>query len=189
MSVTAKFKYLPFLKSTAVFTNKCLGCSLEDEFYGGKFREDANKITCNRKSVQLPTSVDKAAHDKIKDIINPFFENNTLETREFLVVRNGKVLYEQYAPGWYHCLVLFIFIDHFLGYTQDTPLIGWSMTKSILNTLIGLRVKDNKLSLDDKASKFIPQWKNDDVCFYSLQLNDIDLILNNRGKTLPSMIY
>lgn len=39
------------------------------------------------------------------------------------------------------------------------------MTKSVLNALIGLRIKDKKLSLDDYAYKYIPQWKNDMVLY------------------------
>jgi hypothetical protein len=39
---------------------------------------------------------------------------------------------------------------------DDAMLLGWSMTKSILNALIGIRVRQGKLSLDQKA--LFPEW-------------------------------
>src|SRR6185436_18883431 len=42
-------------------------------------------------------------------------------------------------------------------FTKDTPLAGWSMTKSVINALVGVLVKEGKVSLDDPAA--IPQWR------------------------------
>jgi CubicO group peptidase (beta-lactamase class C family) len=53
------------------------------------------------------------------------------------------------------------------GFTADTPQLGWSMTKSVLNALVGIRIKQGKLSLDQNASDFIAEWKNDNVRFLS----------------------
>jgi CubicO group peptidase (beta-lactamase class C family) len=40
--------------------------------------------------------------------------------------------------------------------SDDAMLLGWSMTKSILNALVGIRVRQGKLSLDQKA--LFPKW-------------------------------
>jgi CubicO group peptidase (beta-lactamase class C family) len=40
--------------------------------------------------------------------------------------------------------------------SDDAMLLGWSMTKSILNALIGIRVRQGKMSLDQSA--LFPEW-------------------------------
>jgi CubicO group peptidase (beta-lactamase class C family) len=62
-------------------------------------------------------------------------------TRAVVVVYKGRVVAERYAPG----------------FTKDTALIGWSMTKSVVNALVGVMVKQGKVSLGDSAS--MPEWK------------------------------
>lgn len=46
------------------------------------------------------------------------------------------------------------------GFTKDTRILGWSMTKSIMSTLIGIRVKQNKLKLEGRT--LIDEWNNDE---------------------------
>ena len=62
-------------------------------------------------------------------------------TRAVVVVYKGRLVGERYA-------------DRF---TKDTPLIGWSMTKSVINALVGVLVKEGKISMNDPAA--IPQWR------------------------------
>ena len=64
-------------------------------------------------------------------------------TRALVVVHGGRIVAERYAPG----------------FDAKMPLLGWSMTKAALNALVGLRVKDGKLDLADKA--LLPQWQGD----------------------------
>jgi CubicO group peptidase (beta-lactamase class C family) len=52
--------------------------------------------------------------------------------RALLVVDHGRIVAERYASG----------------FSADTPLLGWSMTKTVMAGLIGMLVKDGKLSLD-----------------------------------------
>ena len=66
------------------------------------------------------------------------------KTLAVAVVYNNMLIGEAYAPG----------ID------KNTPLLGWSMTKSIISTLVGMRVADHKLSIHEPAP--VPEWKNDD---------------------------
>ncbi len=64
-------------------------------------------------------------------------------TRAVLVVHEGTVVAERYAPG----------------FDADTPLLGWSMTKSIGNAIAGTLVRDGQLSLDD--DDLWPGWQDD----------------------------
>ena len=55
------------------------------------------------------------------------------------------------------------------AHSDDAMLLGWSMTKSILNALIGIRVRQGKMSLDQKA--LFPEWcerPGDDRCGISI---------------------
>ena len=56
-------------------------------------------------------------------------------TRAVVVVRNGRIVGERYA----------------LGYGVDTPMLGFSMTKSVMNALVGILVQQGRLSVDKPA--------------------------------------
>ena len=62
------------------------------------------------------------------------------QTRAVLVVQDGRLVAEQYAPG----------------FDANTRLLGWSMSKSVTNALIGALVSDRRLSLDAPAP--VPGW-------------------------------
>jgi len=66
------------------------------------------------------------------------------DTRAIVVVQDGKILAERYAPG----------------FDRRTPLLGWSATKSIMATLIGILVDDGVLDLDAPAP--VPEWQAKD---------------------------
>jgi CubicO group peptidase (beta-lactamase class C family) len=62
-------------------------------------------------------------------------ENDALAgpgARAIVVVDHGRIVAERYA----------------LGFDAGTPLLGWSMTKTVMAGVIGLLVKDGKLKLD-----------------------------------------
>ena len=61
-------------------------------------------------------------------------------TRAIVVVQNGRVVAERYAPG----------------YRVDSPLPGWSMTKSVVNALVGVLVREGRLALDEPLR--VPEW-------------------------------
>lgn len=63
------------------------------------------------------------------------------DTRAIVVVQGGAIVAERYAPG----------------FSQNTPMLGWSATKSIMGTLVGLLVDDGVLDLDAPAP--VPEWQ------------------------------
>lgn len=63
-------------------------------------------------------------------------------TKAVVVVRDGRVIAERYAPG--------------IG--VDTPLLGFSMTKSVINALIGVMTQHGLLSPSYPAP--VPEWRN-----------------------------
>jgi CubicO group peptidase (beta-lactamase class C family) len=76
---------------------------------------------------------------------NTFKETDTAHpnrTRALIVVYNNQIVAEQYAPG----------------FTKQTMLTGWSMTKSITSAITGILVKQNQLQIDDPAP--VPEWRN-----------------------------
>jgi len=76
-------------------------------------------------------------------------------TRALVVVHRGRIVAERYAPG----------------FDAAMPLIGWSMTKAALNALVGLRVKDGKLAVTDKA--LLPEWRGDADPRRDISLDDL----------------
>ena len=60
--------------------------------------------------------------------------------RAIVVVRDGKIVGERYGAG----------------FTADTPLLGWSMTKTVTGMLLGHLMLEGKIGLDD--SGLLPAW-------------------------------
>lgn len=83
----------------------------------------------------------------LKSTINRAFEEPDSEhlknTRGVVVVYDGQLVAEQYA----------------MGFDQDTPQMGWSMTKSVTNGMIGLLVMDGVLDINEPAP--VEQWRGE----------------------------
>lgn len=61
-------------------------------------------------------------------------------TRAVLILQHGRLLAERYAPG----------------FDATTRFPGWSMSKSVLNALLGILVAEGRLALDAPAP--VPEW-------------------------------
>jgi CubicO group peptidase (beta-lactamase class C family) len=66
--------------------------------------------------------------------------NRVRQTRAVVVVQDGHLVAERYAPG----------------YGPETPMLSWSMAKSVLATLVGIVVADGRLAL--RAPAPVPEW-------------------------------
>lgn len=82
--------------------------------------------------------------EKLKNALDRAFaeerEDKPKKTRAVLVVYDGALIAERYAPGFH----------------RDMPLLGWSMAKSLTNAIVGVLVQKGKLKLSDPAP--VPEW-------------------------------
>ncbi|WAS57144.1 beta-lactamase family protein [Burkholderia ambifaria] len=76
-------------------------------------------------------------------------------TRAVVVMWRGHVIAERYAPG----------------FTADTPLPGWSMTKTVTAALAGVLVAQHKLSAD--ASALLPEWRGSGDARAAITLDEL----------------
>jgi hypothetical protein len=90
----------------------------------------------------LGDEVSLAGSDKVKALImDPALAGPGM--RAIVVVKNGRLIAEAYAPG----------------FTADTPLMGWSMTKTVTGALVAARVAEGKLKWDQ--DHLFPEWADD----------------------------
>jgi CubicO group peptidase (beta-lactamase class C family) len=71
-------------------------------------------------------------------------EREELGTRAVLVLRKGELVAERYAEG----------------FDAETPQLGWSMTKSVTNLMVGRLVLAGEVSLDEK--ELLSAWADDE---------------------------
>lgn len=100
--------------------------------------------------------IDKNA---LKNAVQQYFtEKDTakpIRTRAMVVLYKGQLVAEQYGEG----------------FSENTRLLGWSMTKSITNTLVGMLVKDGKLQVDAPAP--VPEWKDPNDPRHAITLKNL----------------
>ncbi|MCF6213352.1 MAG: beta-lactamase family protein [Flavobacteriaceae bacterium] len=78
---------------------------------------------------------------------------NVKRTRSVLVLYKDHIIAEKYAEG----------------FDVNTPMLGWSMTKSITATIYGILQKQGKLNVNQ--SHLFKEWENDDRA--NITLNDL----------------
>jgi CubicO group peptidase (beta-lactamase class C family) len=90
-----------------------------------------------------PTGVDRAKLDAALDeVFSEPSDSGRRETRAALVVYRGAIVAERYAEG----------------FDAQTPLPGWSMAKSVIGALVGIRVRQG--ALDPQAPAPVPEWRS-----------------------------
>jgi len=120
-------------RRTAAYRNG-LGCTLEDD--------DRSRSTTPRSPHHdddtWPKTTDEPAdrQRQLNQVLDWAFAepdpSRLRRTRAVVVLQDGHLLAERYAEG----------------FTMDTPLIGWSMAKSVVNALVGILVGKGAMSLD-----------------------------------------
>lgn len=135
-----------FAKHKAIY-RKGLGCTLvnemsEEELRNQKF--NLPKTLPNQDSIAWPMgnlTRDTVLQDVDYELLNKTVEDAFAEpgetknrrTRAILVIYDGQIIAEKYAEG----------------FDKNTRQLGWSMAKSVTNSLIGILVRDGKLTLND----------------------------------------
>src|SRR5580698_5370293 len=89
-------------------------------------------------------AVEIAPNPALERAVADSFSDDTpahdIDTRAIVVVQGGSIVAERYAPG----------------FTKDTRLLGWSMSKSVTASLIGTLIASGQLKLDAPAP--VPEW-------------------------------
>lgn len=145
--------------STAIY-RKGLGCTLlsersEEEVRSQKLRAPAlqspellDSIPWPRGNMTDSASIPGVDYAALNAAINNAFNDDTpsgpVNTHAVVILYDGKIIGERYAEGM----------------DKNTRLMGWSMTKSIGNALIGILVRYGKLSPDRPAPW--EEWKDDE---------------------------
>jgi CubicO group peptidase (beta-lactamase class C family) len=72
-------------------------------------------------------------------------ERKGIRTDAFVLIRGGQVVFERYARGFH----------------RNRKHLIWSVTKSVINALVGMAVADGKLAVEDSAAKYYPALAKD----------------------------
>ncbi len=91
------------------------------------------KITAN--------SDERMSTKQCQDFIKFSTKSYNFLTEGLVVIKNGELQFEHYDSK----------------YTADTPHILWSVTKTITGALLGIAVRDGKISLDQRLNEFYPR--------------------------------
>jgi CubicO group peptidase (beta-lactamase class C family) len=87
---------------------------------------------------------DNALQNALSLALQATHEGKPAYTRAVVVVYDGKIVGERYAPG----------------FDRNSLMLGWSVSKSLTSALIGILVNDGKLSVDSPAP--VPEWSGTD---------------------------
>lgn len=143
-------------KMTSIF-RPGLGCKLiiDEDDHKAQYLPEPLKISQLKSShevfqVEVPDSLQNyysKRSEKIEHALDVAFDKEgewSKKTRAMLVIQNGLMLAERYrAP-----------------HDKNTPFLGWSMTKSVCNILVGILVKQGKLNL--QQDNLFPEWSGDE---------------------------
>ena len=146
-----------FWKTSKAIFRKGLGCTLLSERTEQEVRSQSPKLAptpplsdtidwpTGNPVDSLPPLLDKKTID---DIVGEAFHDSDSEkpafTHAVIAVYDGKIIAERYADG----------------FDERSILMGWSMTKSITNALVGILVHEGKLSVNNPAP--VAEWQHDD---------------------------
>lgn len=142
---------LGLAKQKAIYRGK-YGCTLlvdieENEFRDQTLPELSNSTSKihndtlpwpfgNKVSDALPSGVNKKRlNDILASAISDTIYGKNIQTRGIVVIYNDKIIAEKYKPP----------------FTAETPQLGWSMTKSITNGLVGIMNRKGELNPSQKA--------------------------------------
>jgi CubicO group peptidase (beta-lactamase class C family) len=89
-------------------------------------------------------------------------------TKAVVVLKDGRVIAERYAPG----------------YGVDTPVLGYSATKSVISALVGILVREGRLRVDGPAP--VAAWQSRSDPRHAITVDD--LLRHTSGLALGSSL-
>lgn len=144
-SVTATV--LGMKSKTAYFTPQN-GCVILNDTERKNWKHYKKEIYPVRDLHLEDVTSDYANNKKLERAIKKHFKDSNSEepfgTRAVVVLKNGKLIAERYSKG----------------FDKDSKQVGWSMTKSIFNALIGIAIQQEELEGLDQTNLF-PEWKDE----------------------------
>jgi CubicO group peptidase (beta-lactamase class C family) len=143
---TVRSTFFGLQPQMAVYRNNKLGCTLKDR---GTFHEinmpdqpkDSLSLADSLRYQMLPASAEERS--AINAILKKEIEDTIFHTRALLVLHHGKIAGEWYAAP----------------FDSNSMFLGWSMTKSVIATLIGELVQQGKINIEDPVP--VEAWKQD----------------------------
>ncbi len=147
-----------FWKTSKAIFRKGLGCTLLAQRPEEEVRDQEVIVpvmpTANQDTIVWPAgnkTTDSLLHAVNYASVNEAIDHAFLEpdpkhpihTHAVVIIYKGEIIGERYAEG----------------YNQNSRLMGWSMTKSITNALVGILVKEGKLNVNNPAP--VKEWQND----------------------------
>ncbi|NLC98080.1 MAG: serine hydrolase [Actinomycetales bacterium] len=97
-----------------------------------------------------------------KKLNEVFAETDALKSACLVVVKDGKLVVEKY---W-------------RGEDPEKPRVAFSVTKSVVSTLVGIAQDDGDLRIIDRASQYIPEWNGTDSETVTVR----NLLANDSGR-------
>jgi len=147
--------WFPGINTQQAFYLKGLGCVWSADMAENDFKAHAKDWIATDKTylnkIKPSSLIENFTHPAFnQQQLNTAIDNTFLEldpeaptlTRAVLIVYQGQLIAERYAPN----------------ISKDMPLQGWSMTKSVMNALVGILVKQGQLSINQPAP--IKEWAN-----------------------------
>lgn len=150
-----------------------LGCLVEN----GQGPVDASLPSAEARAPALlpqiagPALVDPAEPTLKHALDRAFAEPNQRpfrHTKAVVVVKDGRVVAERYAPG----------------YGIDTPILGYSATKSVISALIGILARNGRLAVNEPAP--IAAWQNPDDPHHAITIDH--LLRHTSGLAMGSSL-
>lgn len=92
---------------------------------------------------QKDTVFSNINYKKLNNVIDTLFKDVN-KTRSVLVVYKNKIIAEKYADG----------------FDKNSKQLGWSMTKSIVSTIVGILQCEGKMNVN--SSNLFEEWQNDE---------------------------
>jgi len=115
------------------------GCSLGEV----SFPKPSNDSETSARPLELPVF---ASNPKLEAALNRAFAEpggpEYRQVRAIVIMRDGRIIAERYAPG----------------ISADTPLLGYSVSKSVVNALVGILVREGRL--DPGAPAPVAAWRS-----------------------------
>ncbi len=93
-------------------------------------------------AAQKDTVFANVDYTKLNETVGSVFGKN--QSRAVVVIYKDQIIAEKYADG----------------FTKDSRILGWSMTKSVLSTVFGVMQYQGKINVTEKAP--IDSWQNDE---------------------------